>query len=207
MIRTLCILALLTPSLLFSQDFEGKIIFSVTYASQDSISKVPSHFKNQTITEYISDDRIRIDQSSSIGNQVSVYRANDSTYFILLNAEDSKIAITMSKEFAVSTGKKVPKIKYKWKSRNIAGFKCKLAIVTYPNEEPIEVYYTKEISPTVNQKFEGLKGYPLLFYFVIDNVIEYHSAVSLEVKELEDDLFEIPEGYKVMTLEEFQRGL
>ena len=105
----------------------------------------------------------------------------------------------MPKEYATKNPTPEPEIRYRRKKEKIAGYKCRTALVTYPNEDPIVVYYTRKIPANLNLKFEGLKGYPLNRYFQIEWVGEE--------KELSDELFSIPPDYRVMTMKEFQNSL
>ena len=200
------ILFVLFASFSFGQNFEGKVTFKVTYENLDE-KDTTGISDTDELTEFIKKDRWRSDQNSNLGTQRALFNRTDSTYYILLTFSNKNLAIKMSKEYMQVT--KAPEIKYKWRLRKkkVAGYKCKLALITYPDSKPIKVYYTTRIEPAFNQKFEGLKGYPLIFSFLLDNKIMHHEAILIDEKKLSDKTFEIPEGYDVMTMDQFQNSL
>jgi len=104
-------------------------------------------------------------------------------------------------EFDVAYNKK--------EKKEIAGYKCRQAVLT-PKEGPaVTMYVTDKINPSNSQfkeMFEELNGFPLQISFKAEGV-----AVTLTATEVKPDVdaanFAVPEGYQKMTMEEFSKQM
>ena len=201
----LTLIFLLLSGLACAQTFSGIITYDLSY-TKEGVTIPPEHLPSQVV-DMISELKVRTEQNTQLGTQVALFNASDSSYVLLVEFVDEKIAILMPDDYGTKTGKPKPTIKYKCKSKKIGGYKCKLAIVTYPGESPVEVYYTKKIPAQLSQKFEGLKGFPLAFDLQLDGLMQHQEASQIVEKTVPGDLFEIPDDYRQMTMEEFQKSL
>jgi len=91
-------------------------------------------------------------------------------------------------------------------TKEIIGFKCKKAIVTYndPTPKTVELYYTDEIAienPNANNPFKDIDGVLLQFEVKMNNIGMKFKANRLEKIKIKDMEFEIPKGYKKITKE------
>jgi GLPGLI family protein len=94
--------------------------------------------------------------------------------------------------------------------KKIAGYKCRKATAKLPQGMEMNVYVTKKIQPKnslMQKALGGLEGFPL--EFTIDTGAGV--AVTFAAQEVEGNFdaatFNIPDGYKKMTLEEFQKEM
>ncbi len=188
-----------------AQSFSGKIIYKISFA--DSLGAAIEGMDSQKSAEYVTDSVLRVDQNSRLGTQTTLINFKDSTYHILMDVQDIKIAISMPPDVLYTTDSLKPSIKYKCKSKKIAGIKCKLALVTYPDNETIPVYYAKTISGKLNQKFAGLKGYPMEYTLKHDGLTEHYQALEIDESVVSKEHLSIPSDYRIMTVEEFMKAM
>ena len=184
-----------------SQDFQGKIVFIKRVI--DSSGAVINEALTDTVTEYISKGKIRIDQMSGIGKQISIFNSNDSSFVLLIDIYGTKLAISMPKEFINSKDTIQQLIKKRCKKKKVADYKCNYAKIIYTDSSIIEVYYTNKIPAELNYKIDGLNGYPLEYSLIFDDGIQHQKAFLIEESELNEQLFKIPEDYTQMSYKEF----
>jgi len=96
----------------------------------------------------------------------------------------------------------------------VCGFVCKRYDVTITNiEEENEtklIVYTSDaigLDEKINFDIPGLKGFPLYRTIEGKTVKTTYEAVEVVKKKVSPAEFMIPEGYQVMTVEEFQQLL
>ena len=122
-----------------------------------------------------------------------------------------KFAMTMSTEEIEAQNADVPDVDVEVtnETKEIAGYTCKKAIVKTKGDNPGEhiVYFTDELgSGTMNYNnpmFKDIDGVMLEYSSADEGMKMMFSAIKVEKKKVSDKDFEIPEGYKVMTMDEF----
>lgn len=138
------------------------------------------------------------DEPVQMGNQILFIdnKSQEQTVYLDMPG-DKKIAL------ALGTAKEAENIEYKEETKEIAGYKCKKAIVKFMGQET-EVYYTKEI-PVRNAFGFSFDGF----------LMEYASpgpeggkkifrANKVDTKAV---ALTLPEGYESKTMEEFQKEM
>ena len=98
------------------------------------------------------------------------------------------------------------KIEFTEETKEIAGYKCKKANVTWSDYSFI-VYYTDEISidePNWNNPFPEIEGVLLEYQYEMFDIKTKVTATSVKKEEVEDSVFEIPEGYKNVSKKEME---
>jgi GLPGLI family protein len=94
--------------------------------------------------------------------------------------------------------------------KKIAGYKCKKATAKLPQGVEMEVYVTKKITPKnsmMQKALGGLEGFPLEFSINTGMGISLTFSAQDVTGDLASDAFNIPDGYKKMTMEEFQKEM
>src|SRR5690606_1684055 len=90
--------------------------------------------------------------------------------------------------------------------KEIAGYECKKAILTDGNGIKTTLWYTEEIAALdMNLGLEGINGLPLEFESEQNGINAKIVANLISEEGIDDSEFEIPEGYKQMSKEEFQQ--
>jgi GLPGLI family protein len=95
-------------------------------------------------------------------------------------------------------------------TKEIAGYTCKKAIITIPEEDQeLIVYFTEELGSGAinfdNPQFKDINGVMLEFEIPNQNFTMKLEAVSVEKKNVPESDFTIPDGYQIKTKEELQQ--
>ena len=205
------IISLLCVSLLFgsvsSQTFEGKITFEIDYELPEAMEAQRSMLPADMVV-YITKGHVRIEQKTMMGEQNIITDTKSETSVLLMNMMGKKMAITMTDD---GKEKPTPKIVYSKETKAIAGYECKKAIYStideVGEEQEMEVYYTEEIPSEANDKLPGLKGYPLEYTINAQGMFMTLVAKNVSKEKVSKKLFEIPEGYEEMSMEEFMKSM
>ncbi len=91
-------------------------------------------------------------------------------------------------------------------TKEIAGYKCYKASVTYKDDKTGEFYVTDNIQMMNSTKENKLKGFPLEMTIVTPEATL--NLIATEVsKDLPKEAFIVPEGFEKVTMEEFQEKM
>ena len=201
-------ITLFTSTLLSAQNFEGIITSKMEYDLPEAMEAQRSMLPSEMVM-YIGKNFSRIEQKTMMGDQIVISNFDDKSAILLMNMMGKMMAIKMDSNGEEEDSTPAPEIKYTEETKEIAGYNCKKAIVitTDENEEELEteVYYTEEIPAKANDKVKGLKGFPLEYTISSQGMTITVTATNVEKKKVSKKLAEIPEGYEIMTMEEFQK--
>jgi GLPGLI family protein len=149
--------------------------------------------------------------SMSMGKTVTISDGDAKTSITLLDMMGQKIAIQSTPEDIQSEMDKGPKtnVNITGETKDILGYTCKKAVITFEGEETeIIVYFTEELGTKElnfdNPQFKDINGVMLEFEMPNEQFSMKFNAVSVEKKNIEDTEFAIPEGYQIKTKEEMQ---
>jgi GLPGLI family protein len=194
----------------FAKDFKGVVTYKITIEG----SGVTDEMKNmmpKTMVMTIKGNKSRSEMVMSMGKSVTIIDGDSKTTTMLMDMMGQKIAIQSTteeimKEIADSPE---PKVEITSETKEIAGYTCKKAIVTNPeNDGEIIVYYTEELGSSMlyfdNPQFKDINGVMLEFEMPNDSFSMHFTAVTVEKKSVDDSEFAIPEGYQVKTKEELK---
>jgi GLPGLI family protein len=210
------ILALLLISNTFAQkSFEGVVTYSISFEDSGLPPEAIEMFKGAESVMYIKGDKRRVDMNTAVQSTSSVSDAKEKTILMTMDVMGQKYLIRMN-ESDMKKEKEatpVPSIKYLNETKEIAGYKCKKAEVTFKSkdgkEDTFVVYYTDEI-PTndVKSTFEGLKGFPLEYKIAQGGIKMTFTTKSVVKESVPDSKFELPkEGYEETTIEDLQKSI
>lgn len=91
-------------------------------------------------------------------------------------------------------------------TKEIAGFKCYKASVTYKDDKSGVFYVTDEIKIASTNAESKLKGFPLEMVITTPEAVLELKATEVS-KDLPKDAFIVPEGFEKVTMEEFQEKM
>lgn len=212
-IITVCVALMLAVPTFAQKGFEGTITFDIEYKDLPAEMAAMEAMLPDEMTTKIKGEKTRLEQSLGMGmSQVTITDMKKGSGTLLMNMMGKKMAVSMSKEELEKMdkdkkGEKKPEFKYVDGTKEIAGYDCKKAIVSIEGAGEMEVYYTEELPADANKQYEGLKGYPLE-YTIDSGQFKMKMSANKVVKEkLDKKLFEVPEGYDMMTFEEFQKTM
>jgi len=192
----------------FSQEFEGKINFNITYAA--NVDEQIKEAGPKEALMYFSSDRTRIEMQMGMGmKNVTISDLKEKQTIVLMDMMGQKIAMKSSIEDEKVDEK--TKVEVTSQTKKIAGYSCKKAIITTPESEGgnVVVWFTNDL--VVNKGY--LKGAmkkidgTVLEYTVKQGPMEFTlSADKVERQKVDGKLFTIPEGYKMMDQKDLMKS-
>jgi len=187
----------------YSQNFQGKLVFSVTYTQVPEKMKGMESMLPQSQVMYVKGSKSRVEQQTAGGSTIVISDKEAGTSTVLTEAMGQKYKMTFDaeslKKMIETQGN--PKIKYLEGSKEIAGYSCKKAEATMEGmDKPAVFYYTEKIQPVGLRGMEKLqlKGMPLEYTIAAQGLTMTMSASEVKSESVDDHLFEIPDGYMEM---------
>ena len=153
---------------------------------------------------YAKDSLLRVVNFNSIsGKQELIKHLRLNRSYLLVESDQQNFAVRTNEHLILDTVQNYT-FKKQMGTRKIAEIKVKKLRVKHKEiSEDLTFYYTKSISSKYANIYKNLPGLPLLFYVpTVDGLLKY------TLKELKNnnpplDLFMIPQGYKIISFEEF----
>ena len=188
----------------FSQGFEGFISYKITHTSLDStineIATMPTK-----LDFYISGELARIDQSTKIGTQTTIIDTLLKRNILLINLMDKKFGIILDGNDTSD----VENIIYSEESEDFLGIECKKAIINSINKKTKKsttstIYYTNKIDNSYNINFKKLRGFPIYYEIISNNIISTYLAVEMTKKNIDPKIFEIDNKTSIYKMEDFR---
>lgn len=205
----LFVLIVLSYQLSFAQNFEGEVIFKITYENltpemESQMAMAPSEFNYQ-----IKNQRSRMEMKTMMGATTTITDNTVKQSTVLMDMMGQKMKMTIDMDDANEIVEKTLNnihIDYIDGTKEIAGYTCKKAIMEVKDDEgensqQVVFYYTEDIAPIDGmQGFKGvsLKGMPLEYSIDSQGVKVVFTATLIEKKSIDDSVFEIPDGYTEM---------
>ncbi len=190
--------------------FKGVINYKITYpdskmeASQLAIMP-------QSMKVLMNGNKARIEMAMSGINQVIIMDADQQSTVILIDMMGQKVAMKPNKGADRPSGKE-PVVTVTSETKEIAGFTCKKAEIHFGDEKskesPMIVYYTEGIGNNklfYDNEYRTLPGIPMEFYYKMQGMNMYMTAVSVEKGKVSGKDFEVPSDYKEMTPDQLRQ--
>ncbi len=193
--------------------FEGTITYSLEYKDLPAEMAAMAAMLPDEMVSRIKGDKTRMEQSMGMGmSQVTISNTKTESGTLLMDMMGKKMAVEMNKEELekMNPEKAAQKPEFKYISgeeKEVAGYKCKKAIVSLEGVGEMVVYYTEELPAGANQQYEGLKGFPLEYTMDSGQFKVMVTATEVKTEKLDNSLFEIPDGFEKLTFEEFQKAM
>ncbi len=202
--RLISILFVLIALTSLSQGFEGLISYKITHTSLDSTNNEIASMPTK-LDFYISGELARIDQSTKIGTQTTIIDTLLKRNILLINLMDKKFGIILND----NDTNDVENIIYTEESDNFLDIECKKAIINSINKKTDRsttstIYYTNEIDNSYNINFKKLKGFPIYYEIISDNIISTYVAIEMTKKNIDPKIFEIDNNTSIYKMEEFK---
>ena len=198
MIRLIVIFLLIFQSSIYSQSFEGLITFSITH------NYIDSSLKNKVMPSkldfYISGELARIDQHTKIGVQTTIIDTLLNKHILLIQLMDKKFGIIINEE---NDTNELEKITYTKDQKLFQNIICNKAIINNNNSTSV-VYFTNELNNAYNINFKKLKGFPIYYEIISNNIISTYLAVEMTKKNIDPKIFEIDNKTSIYKMEDFR---
>ena len=205
------ILYYISPTLVFADGdpFEGIITYKITYSTSKSsedqmvMSVMIKGSKSKTEMDY-----------EILGKDIEIKDYADKSKIHLFRLmEGQKCAMKLTPAEIQKDMEKAPQanVKITRKTKTIAGYKCKKAIVTTDQDgvkTAYEVWYTSEIGSKDgnfdNPLFKDIDGFLMEFQIKTSEITMKYTVSSVEKKSVSAEEFKIPAEYILMTKEELK---
>ena len=153
---------------------------------------------------YAKDSLLRVVNFNSIsGKQELIKHLRLNRSFILLETPEQNFAVRTNEHLVIDSIENYT-FKKQMGMRKIAGIPVKKLLVHHKEiSEAVTFYYTKSISAKYANVYKNLPGLPLLFYIPTKDGLLKYTLKELKNNNPPLDLFMIPQGYKIISFEEF----
>ena len=207
------IIATLLFAVLFTvgqaQSFEGLVTYSFDYISETMDMKQYKSLLPSEELVYIKGNKSRTESESQFtGKTINIYLPDEGVTYSLMTFDTIKYAVKITHE-ELNEGLN-PKIKYLGEEIEILGYPCKKATMEFEGDtETDEVYYTEELPQVASDANRFIKGFPLksTSHEPAQGITIVKEATSIEEKAVDDSLFEIPDGYQVISIDELEERI
>jgi len=196
-----------------AQGFEGKIVFAMDFGKMDEQTKAMMPTES---VAYYKNGNARVEMSMGMGmKNTTITKSEEKKTVILMDMMGQKMAITTAGE--TPEGKKMTaetKVTVTSETKMIAGYKCTKAIMEIPTKDKetqrSEVWFTKELGIPKTQldgPMSKIDGAILQYSMVQGPITITLTAKEITKQTVDNSMFVVPDGYKVMTMEEFQQSM
>lgn len=183
--------------------FIGKIEYTMEYDLPEAYESQRAMMPTEMVT-YIGKGFTRVEQTTGLGEQITINDLKTGGSKVLMNMMGQKIALSTEgadKEFE-------PLVEELEGTKEIAGYTCKQVRYSVPNKEGGEdvsytIYYSEEIGADANTQFPGLKGFPMEYVIETQGMTITYTAKKVTEEKVSKKMAKVPEGYEEMTYEEF----
>ena len=153
---------------------------------------------------YAKDSLLRVVNFNSIsGKQELIKHLRLNRSYLLVESDQQNFAVRTNEHLIIDTLENYSFKKQKG-TRKIAEIKVKKLRVKHKEiSEDLTFYYTKSISSKYANIYKNLPGLPLLFYVPTADGLFRYTLKELKNNNPPLDLFMIPQGYKIISFEEF----
>jgi hypothetical protein len=186
--------------------FKGVINYKVTYPDS-KMDATQQAMLPQTMKLTLNGNKARIEMQMASINQVMLIDSDAKTTTILLDAMGQKIAMKPNKK----SDSKVPVVNMTTETKEIAGFLCKKAEISFGDEKskasPVIAYFTEAIGDNkifYDNEYRTLPGIPMEFQYKMQGMSMLMTASSVEKGKVSKQDFEVSSEYKEMTPEQLK---
>lgn len=211
---------ILFTGIVFSQITMGKVSYDVQLSSDDErMAAYIGQMEGSLLEIFFMDDKLRSDffmgemsTTSLIGNKTA-----DNSLLLMDNMYMGKIAVQLPKDAEesdddMSKSMTVRSVDFvDGETKEVLGYTCKKALVTYENDFVSEVWYTEQIVPNYRKGqyvFEEIPGLPLELTgktFGMDmKMTAFEIRKKLSKKHQAGFSLDTPKGYTERTMEELR---
>lgn len=177
-----------------SQDFEGTIVYQISYLNLPDEAKAMIPDEPMLSTLSIKDNKSKM-ESNMMGTKMTVL-SDLSTKMMTVYSD------VMGQKFKSSSPmEKMGEVEITLvpdDTKSIAGYECEKALVSSGDVESLTVYYTREIQSdaflSLNPQFGKLEGFPLEYQLQQQGFTMVFSAQEVKEVTLSPEIFEAPKG-------------
>jgi len=189
--------------------FKGVINYKVSYPDS-KMEASQQAMMPQTMKVSLSGNKTRIEMAMASMSQIILIDSDLKTTTVLLDMMGQKIAMKPNKKTDRPDAKE-PVVKMTNETKEIAGYLCKKAEVSFGDEKskgtPLIVYFTEAIGNNrifYDNEYRTLPGIPMEFQYKMQGMSMLLTASSVEKGKVSNRDFEVSSEYKEMTPEQLR---
>ena len=196
-------------------EFEGRVTYEISVDGGNLPPEAKAMFEGSELNIYVKGSKSRSDVQMGFQNTSTISDAKTNTSVMLMEMMGNKYKIIPDPK---KEGKPTDiSVKYLDETKEIAGYKCKKAEVTFKDQkgeaQSTTIWYTEEISnhfghDSRSAQIKDIKGMLLQYEMNAERGMKMKMTAKTVSKEsVPDSKFEIPSGYKETTLEDLQNEM
>ena len=193
--------------LCFSQ-FEGMVYYEMAYSSSDPDTRSYIEMLPKESTLYIKDSQMRLDQPiAGGGSQSFITNSKTNTSTLVMRLMGQKFQVSMDGN-EMQQLEKIQKLKIIEgnKTKKIFGYLCHQAFAL-SGKDSLEIYYAPELQTRcILPQFSDLKGLPLQYEIVNENIRIKYSCSKLTRETIAADVFEVDDDILKIPFEQFAQS-
>jgi GLPGLI family protein len=210
------LLVFLHVALSFSQPFEGKIIFTIEFPGMKD-PQTKAMLPTEAVS-YFKSKKSRMEMTMMMGmSNTTISDAESGTSVILMDLMGQKYAVSADPSASEKEAKELEskaKVTVTSETKEIAGYKCKKAIIEFPSEKnskemtKMTVWFTNELELDkgyIKGPMSKIDGSVLEFSMNEGPMAMVLSAKEVVKVKVADDKFIVPAGYKKVTQDELKQ--
>lgn len=190
----------------WSQDFEGEIVYTLTYGELPEELQGMEGMMPQEMKFTISGSKIKLEQSYLLGSQAIVMDEETKKGFLLMDMLGQRMAIVLD----ASEEEETAELDYKSTSekRVIQGYACTKYVATTAEGNEVYVWVTQDLKVDfgTSRPVKGIDGFPVSFTTSADGVETTCELLRVTKKVIPASEFEIPEDFIITTMESLEGG-
>lgn len=202
---------------------EGKVLYSISYQNLPLELRKNEHMLPHDASFYFKGENTRMEMGvMGMGKNTTIYRGDSAKNIVLLNLKGRKYALVKSDSEMVEVKKSLTPNDSDYsflgvtildEFKKIANLNCQKALIKRKIRGQIienECWFTREIPPYNTKNDSNLSKIPgfLMQYMMVENGVSMTMTVKLVMPSpIENNMFEIPVGYQIVTEKDLERLL
>lgn len=190
---------------------EGKIIYEISYPDMMLDAEMLAMMPKESVV-FFKGDFSRTDLNMGMGiTSSSIFNSKTGEVIALTDLMGTKTAMKISagdqKKSKEQNKRSQMKVILTGQTKEIAGYPCKRAVVKNDDDTALDIYFTENIKArtTATIDWKEINGFPMEYYLDQNGLKMKFTATKVLLENVEDSLFQIPEGYKMITQEEMMK--
>jgi len=190
---------------------EGTVMYDMEMQSKTG-NKSANGLTGSKTTVYLKGGFSRVEMSSPLGTETTLFNAKTGTGAILKEYSGQKLMVTLTKKNWDARNAKYEGIIFEKvnETKVIEGYNCNKAVAKLKDGGMLTVFYTPDLVPMnkeYSQAFKNLPGFPLEYEIETDKSIFKYRVARVDFSPIATTRFDLPKtGYRVMTYDENKSG-
>jgi GLPGLI family protein len=183
---------------------EGVVQYKVSVINGKDQPGIADAFDGASQTVWMKASQVRVDFTSPLRLQSTLFEAKDGSVVILKESGKEKYMMNLSKDQWGPYNHKYQGVQFSYlnESKTVAGYNCKKAVATLKDGGQIIVYYAPDLipfAPGYEYAFKDIPGLPLEYEVTMGKITVKYSAASIQTTPVAASKFDLPKsGYKIL---------